>query len=93
MIEIEVSTAWPRMSTFRHSEAPRPSRLTYPSVPRIGPYATLTYSPTENGQTVLIITHNQAICPMADRVVKVRSGSVSEVVVNPTPTPVEEIEW
>ena len=46
-----------------------------------------------NGQTVLVITHNQALCAMADRVVKVRSGSVSEVSVNPAPTPVEEIEW
>ena len=47
----------------------------------------------KNGQTVLVITHNQALCAMADRVVKVRSGSVSEVSVNPAPTPVEEIEW
>ena len=47
----------------------------------------------KNGQTVLIITHNQALCAMADRVVRVRSGSVSEISVNPDPTPVEEIEW
>ena len=46
-----------------------------------------------DGKTVLGITHNQALCAMADRVVKVRSGSVTEVTVNPSPTPVEEIEW
>ena len=46
-----------------------------------------------DGKTVLVITHNQALCAMADRVVKVRSGSVTEVTVNPSPTPVEEIEW
>ncbi len=46
-----------------------------------------------DGKTVLVITHNQALCAMADRVVKVRSGSVTEVTVNPSPKPVEEIEW
>ena len=46
-----------------------------------------------DGKTVLVITHNQALCAMADRVVKVRSGSVTGVTVNPSPTPVEEIEW
>ena len=46
-----------------------------------------------DGKTVLVITHNQALCAMADRVVKVRSGSVTEVTLNPSPTPVEEIEW
>ena len=46
-----------------------------------------------NGSTVIIITHNNAITPMADRVIKVRSGSVQEVTVNPTPVAVSEIEW
>ena len=46
-----------------------------------------------DGKTVLVITHNQALCAMADRVVKVRSGSVTDVTVNPDPVPVEEIEW
>ncbi|MBR4744463.1 MAG: ABC transporter ATP-binding protein [Oscillospiraceae bacterium] len=47
----------------------------------------------KDGKTVLVITHNQALCDMADRVVKVRSGSVTDVTVNPNPVPVEEIEW
>ena len=47
----------------------------------------------KDGKTVLVITHNQALCAMADRVVKVRSGSVTDVTVNPDPVPVEEIEW
>ena len=46
-----------------------------------------------DGKTVLVITHNQALCAMADRVVKVRSGSVTDVTINPSPIPVEEIEW
>ena len=46
-----------------------------------------------DGTTVLVITHNQALCAMADRVVKVRSGSVTDVTINPSPIPVEEIEW
>ncbi len=46
-----------------------------------------------DGKTVLVITHNQALCAMADRVVKVRSGSVNDVTITPSPIPVEEIEW
>ncbi len=47
----------------------------------------------KDGKTVLVITHNQALCAMADRVVKVRSGSVTDVTINPSPIPVEESEW
>ncbi len=47
----------------------------------------------KDGKTVLVITHNQALCAMADRVVKVRSGSVTDVTVNPSPAPAEDIEW
>lgn len=43
--------------------------------------------------TAVIITHNKALCAMADRVIRVRSGTVEEVTVNKTVTPVEEIEW
>ena len=43
--------------------------------------------------TVIIITHNKALCAMADRVVRVKSGTVQSVTVNETVTPVEEIEW
>ncbi len=47
----------------------------------------------KTGMTIVIITHNQAITAMADRIIKVKNGSVIEVVKNPNPTPVEEIEW
>lgn len=43
--------------------------------------------------TVIIITHNSAIAPMADRVIRFKSGKVTETVLNENPTPVEEIEW
>lgn len=45
------------------------------------------------GMTVILITHNQAITPMADRVIKLKNGKVSGISVNPNPTPVERIEW
>ena len=45
------------------------------------------------GMTVVIITHNKALCAMADRVVRVQSGTVQSVSVNGSVTPVEEIEW
>ncbi len=45
------------------------------------------------GTTVIIITHNKAITPMADRVISVRSGRVSDVKVNTRPVPISEIEW
>ena len=45
------------------------------------------------GKTVIVITHNQAICAMADRVIKMQSGKVVETRRNPEPTPVERIEW
>ena len=47
----------------------------------------------KTGMTVVIITHNSALTAMADRVVTIRSGSVSSVTVNSTPVPVEQIEW
>ena len=46
-----------------------------------------------SGTTVIIITHNRAITPMADRVIKVRSGRVTEVIRNSSPMPVSRIEW
>ncbi|MDR1892600.1 MAG: ABC transporter ATP-binding protein [Oscillospiraceae bacterium] len=47
----------------------------------------------KRGMTVIIITHNSAISPMADRVIHIRNGRASSVEINPDPTPVEEIEW
>lgn len=45
------------------------------------------------GKTVIVITHNQAISQMADRVIHIRNGKVSSITKNPNPTPVERIEW
>ena len=45
------------------------------------------------GMTVIIITHNSAIAPMADRIVHVKNGTVASMEINAHPTPVEEIEW
>jgi putative ABC transport system ATP-binding protein len=47
----------------------------------------------ERGMTVIVITHNQAIAPMADRVIKIKNGQVSSMVVNENPVSVETIEW
>ena len=43
--------------------------------------------------TVIIITHNTAIAPMADKVIKFKSGKVEEVVINKKPVDIERIEW
>ena len=48
---------------------------------------------SSTGVTVIVITHNQAICGMADRVIRIRNGSVREMTVNASPLPVEAIEW
>ncbi len=47
----------------------------------------------EDGMTVVLITHNSAITPMANRVIRMRSGKVISNVVNPEPLPIEQIEW
>ena len=47
----------------------------------------------ERGMTVLVITHNSAIAPMADRVIRLRDGKVSDVHVNEAPVSVETIDW
>ena len=46
-----------------------------------------------SGMTVILVTHNSAIAPMADRVIHMKNGNVSRIEVNDEPTPVEEIEW
>jgi len=43
--------------------------------------------------TVVIITHNLAICPMGDKVLRVRSGKVTDTIINENPTSIDEIEW
>ena len=46
-----------------------------------------------SGMTTLIITHNAALAPMADRVIRINSGRVTDIKVNRNPTPIEFIEW
>ena len=54
----------------------------------------LLYDTCKNtGKTVIVITHNQAICAMADRVIKIKNGSVSDMRLNPDPIDAERIEW
>ena len=43
--------------------------------------------------TVLIITHNAAIAPMADKVIKFKNGKAEDIEINQSPMPIEEIEW
>ncbi len=45
------------------------------------------------GKTIVLITHNSAIAPVADRVIRLRSGQIVEVHANPKPVPPEEISW
>ncbi len=47
----------------------------------------------QQGMTVVVITHNTALTPMADRVIHIKNGKVEQMERNPSPTPVEEIEW
>lgn len=47
----------------------------------------------ETGMTVIIITHNQAITPMADRVIHVKNGTVISEGINKNPLPIAQIEW
>ncbi|EST90551.1 ABC transporter ATP-binding protein [Vagococcus lutrae] len=47
----------------------------------------------EMGTTVVVITHNSAIAPMADRVIRINDARVRSVELNETPVPVESIEW
>ena len=45
------------------------------------------------GMTVVVITHNTALTPMADRVIHIKNGTVEAMERNEHPTPVEQIEW
>ena len=47
----------------------------------------------EQGMTVILITHNTAIAPMADRIIKMKNGKVSRITENAEPVSVETIEW
>ena len=47
----------------------------------------------QTGKTVIVITHNTALTAMADRVIRVKSGKILSSEMNPSPLPVEQIEW
>ena len=43
--------------------------------------------------TVIIITHNAAIAPMADKIIRFKNGTAEKIEINENPIPVENIEW
>ncbi len=47
----------------------------------------------KEGMTVVVITHNQALTAMADRVITVKNGTVTKIELNENIIPIEEIEW
>ncbi len=47
----------------------------------------------EKNMTVIVITHNSALTPMADKIIKIKNGQVDKILINENPTPVEQIEW
>lgn len=47
----------------------------------------------ERGMTVIVITHNSAIAPMADRLIQIKNGQVASMEINPNPISIDEIEW
>lgn len=47
----------------------------------------------KENMTVIIITHNAAITPMADKIIKFKNGTAEDIIINENPMPIEEIEW
>ncbi|HIU25689.1 MAG TPA: ABC transporter ATP-binding protein [Candidatus Copromorpha excrementigallinarum] len=47
----------------------------------------------KSGMTIVIITHNSALTAMADRVVRIKNGTIDSVAINENPEPIEDIEW
>ena len=47
----------------------------------------------KRGMTVVVITHNQAITPMADRIIRLKNSRVNRIALNPHPSDVNDIEW
>ncbi|HEY5588675.1 MAG TPA: ABC transporter ATP-binding protein [Candidatus Paceibacterota bacterium] len=53
----------------------------------------LSNTSKKHGMTVIVITHNSAITPIADKIITLRSGKVESVVKNSNPMPIEKLEW
>lgn len=47
----------------------------------------------KNGMTVVVVTHNMAITPMADRVIRMKNSKVREIILNEHPVDIDQIEW
>lgn len=47
----------------------------------------------KENMTVLIITHNTALSPMADKVIYFKNGTAERIQINEKPLPIEQIEW
>ncbi len=47
----------------------------------------------EKKMTVIVITHNSALTPMADKIIQIKNGQIDKILLNNNPTPVEQIEW
>ena len=47
----------------------------------------------QTNMTIVVVTHNSALCDMADRVIRVKSGKIESETINENPVPVEQIEW
>ena len=82
--------AWPNRPQLLLCDEPT-GALDYQTGKQI--LALLQKQSRENGMTVVIITHNSALTAMADRVIRVRSGQITDVRRNEAPVPVESIEW
>ena len=46
-----------------------------------------------NNKLVIVVTHNQALKEMADKVISIKNGQIEKIIVNENPLPIEEIEW
>ena len=47
----------------------------------------------KENMTVIIITHNGAIAPMADKVIHFKNGTTEKIIINETPESIDNIEW
>lgn len=47
----------------------------------------------KENMTVIIITHNSALAPMADKIIKFKNGSVEDIIINKKPKSIDDIEW